>query len=656
MQGSAGSAGAKPSPTASPAADTTATPAGTGAPKPAQPAAAATATPPAAGAPKPVTPAANGAATSQRGCGPAGSPCGGAPKTLPVTDNSTNPRVAGAPKPAQPSANIADASVCGTGGPGCDRSILATPVHNTTPGQPGGSGGSCGANGSSCPTPQPPAPPAPGSPVGPSNAGTGGTGGPGNAGGSGSARLNAAGSADPNATGAVAGGPKQNTLDPNQSANTARGPPADPTNPNAAPNNPGPVKPAPGSPADDGGFFGGIKRAWGSLVGNNYANEPTNGGYVPAHGNVPAQGDNTGLKSVDLVEKEADVFGYIPATAPEGRIAGGAIRGAKELSSRALYGNRTRTPEVPAPSPGTSTPRGEPSAGAGPGRNPVDTNPRAGAANPGETSPAVADPGPGRIINRPSAKPGTRSTQPGITRPGVTRPSGRPDSPAGTGPGNRPSTRSTANPSNPGEPAPVAAGGTRPPVSNSGAGRGPGDSAGEPPSGMADQRPHGPDSVSGGRGDETEPAEGLPAGGQPQAHSAPEENVAPGPSSTKPPTRDETGPSEAGPHPAQNIRESYNSEVTGLSKLETQMRAQGKDNETIARTLHQARRDLGEKYKNLTPEAERERIYARNLREYKDRLGPSIEYLRNVRGKSWEQIIESAKRTSGQDLGYKGNQ
>jgi len=323
-----------------------------------------------------------------------------------VTDNSTNPQMAGPPKQAQPTGNIADASVCGAGGPGCDRSVLGTPVRDTAPGLRGGSTGSCGANGSSCPTPPPAAPPAPGSPVGPSNAGTGGTGGPGNVGGSGSARLNAAGATDPNATGAVAGGPKQNTLDPNQSANTARGPPADPTNPNAAPINPGPAKPTPGSPADDGGFFGGIKRTWDSLAADNSANEPTNGGYIPAHGNTPAQVDYTGLKPVDLVEKEADVFGYIPATAPEGRVAGGLIRGAKQI-----YAGGARQPEGPTSIPATGTPRGEPSASGGLGNDgaPAGTTPPAGGPNPGQGSPPAADSGPGRIISRPSAKPGTRS-------------------------------------------------------------------------------------------------------------------------------------------------------------------------------------------------------------------------------------------------------
>ncbi|MFH8383472.1 hypothetical protein ACH4E7_21405 [Kitasatospora sp. NPDC018058] len=80
------------------------------------------------------------------------------------------------------------------------------------------------------------------------------------------------------------------------------------------------------------------------------------------------------------------------------------------------------------------------------------------------------------------------------------------------------------------------------------------------------------------------------------------------------------------------------------------MRAAGASDEEIARTLHQARRDLGVKYKDATPEEQREATYARNLTKYGDKLGPSIDWLR-ARGNSWQDIIDSATRTGGQDLG-----
>lgn len=67
--------------------------------------------------------------------------------------------------------------------------------------------------------------------------------------------------------------------------------------------------------------------------------------------------------------------------------------------------------------------------------------------------------------------------------------------------------------------------------------------------------------------------------------------------------------------------------------------------------LHADRRALGVKYKNLTPEPKLSEIYARNLEKYEDRLGSSIEYLRD-RGKGWKEIIESEKRAGGKDLGF----
>ncbi|GAB3505077.1 hypothetical protein GCM10027521_60590 [Amycolatopsis cihanbeyliensis] len=56
------------------------------------------------------------------------------------------------------------------------------------------------------------------------------------------------------------------------------------------------------------------------------------------------------------------------------------------------------------------------------------------------------------------------------------------------------------------------------------------------------------------------------------------------------------------------------------------------------------------KYKDLTPEPLRSQIYTRNLEKYGDELGPTVEYLRS-RGKSWDEIIASASRTGGGDLG-----
>ena len=74
--------------------------------------------------------------------------------------------------------------------------------------------------------------------------------------------------------------------------------------------------------------------------------------------------------------------------------------------------------------------------------------------------------------------------------------------------------------------------------------------------------------------------------------------------------------------------------------------------EAIARALHAERRLLGEEFKALTPPGKLAEIYERNLARYGDKLGPTVEWLQ-ARGKSWEDIIESAVRTGGKDLGLR---
>jgi hypothetical protein len=98
------------------------------------------------------------------------------------------------------------------------------------------------------------------------------------------------------------------------------------------------------------------------------------------------------------------------------------------------------------------------------------------------------------------------------------------------------------------------------------------------------------------------------------------------------------------------LREAYIKEVEALKGTAAELRKAGKSEEAIARTLHQKRRDIGVKYKDLTPPEKREEIYQRNQKLYGDKLGPTIDNLIG-KGKTWEQIIESASRTGGADLG-----
>lgn len=98
------------------------------------------------------------------------------------------------------------------------------------------------------------------------------------------------------------------------------------------------------------------------------------------------------------------------------------------------------------------------------------------------------------------------------------------------------------------------------------------------------------------------------------------------------------------------LRRQYVEEVQMLAGKAEVMRLAGSSQEQIARALHADRRSLGVKYKNLTPPKELAEIYGRNEKKYGDKLGPTVEWLR-ARGKSWEDIIASASRTGGKDLG-----
>ncbi len=110
------------------------------------------------------------------------------------------------------------------------------------------------------------------------------------------------------------------------------------------------------------------------------------------------------------------------------------------------------------------------------------------------------------------------------------------------------------------------------------------------------------------------------------------------------------GQQQGSTEPLPKLREEYIERVEALGARRDTMRAAGESPETIARTLHAERRSLGVEYKELTPEPLRSEIYKRNIEKYGDPLGPSIDWLR-ARGKSWENIIESATRPGGADLG-----
>ena len=90
------------------------------------------------------------------------------------------------------------------------------------------------------------------------------------------------------------------------------------------------------------------------------------------------------------------------------------------------------------------------------------------------------------------------------------------------------------------------------------------------------------------------------------------------------------------------LRQAYEKEVSELAKLGGDLLAQGKSTEEVAQILNQARRDLGIKYKDMTPQPLRDYIYEINKGRYGDPLGPKLEDL--LESKTYEEIIKSSSK------------
>ena len=93
-----------------------------------------------------------------------------------------------------------------------------------------------------------------------------------------------------------------------------------------------------------------------------------------------------------------------------------------------------------------------------------------------------------------------------------------------------------------------------------------------------------------------------------------------------------------------SLRQAYEQEVANLAQQGQQMLAAGKSEQEVAQMLNQARRDLGVKYKDATPEPLREYIYDVNRQRYDgDPLGPTYDLLK-ASGKTDTEIIAGAAR------------
>jgi hypothetical protein len=301
--------------------------------------------------------------------------------------------------------------------------------------------------------------------------------------------LNAAGSTDPNTTGPVTSGPRQNTVDPNQSANTARGPPAPTTDPSQQSGLPTPT-PAPGKPvptrssaATDGLDPVVSGTALGTIAGPTAPGRPTTSNTatgndpnsVPGLGQFarpgatvppfPAQQESGFVSSVhgfgQWVGLEPDPNehntggGYVPAhdgipakvdegearfvdlTKPEAEVlgvlpVGRAVKGVKlgaEVAGagvKAWQDSHPSSPPAARPTP-ARTPAEQPAVGSGPA---APVPPRAQtppqASNGGSSDPAAGS-GPGRVLPRPNRpSPGDGTARPAPRPAPTTAPAGRP--------------------------------------------------------------------------------------------------------------------------------------------------------------------------------------------------------------------------------------
>jgi hypothetical protein len=99
------------------------------------------------------------------------------------------------------------------------------------------------------------------------------------------------------------------------------------------------------------------------------------------------------------------------------------------------------------------------------------------------------------------------------------------------------------------------------------------------------------------------------------------------------------------------LRQAYEAEVAGLKEEAKIMVEAGANSEEVARKMWERRREIGVKYKNLTPKPLRDYIYELNSERYGDPLGPSFDFLvkyaeDNLR-EPFASIVESSTRPNG---------
>ena len=97
------------------------------------------------------------------------------------------------------------------------------------------------------------------------------------------------------------------------------------------------------------------------------------------------------------------------------------------------------------------------------------------------------------------------------------------------------------------------------------------------------------------------------------------------------------------------LRQAYVQEVYDLQQSINSMRAAGTSTEDVAKFAYSERVNIKTKYRASTPPDILQAINERNMQKYGNEIGPTFDDLVS-KGKSYDQIIDSATRTGGGDL------
>jgi len=101
-------------------------------------------------------------------------------------------------------------------------------------------------------------------------------------------------------------------------------------------------------------------------------------------------------------------------------------------------------------------------------------------------------------------------------------------------------------------------------------------------------------------------------------------------------------------------RIAYESRAKQLVSEAEALLAQGKSEEQVARWVNAQRNQLKVEFRDISSPEFVATAEARNIKEYGNPIGPSVEQLR-AKGRSWREIIDSGARPGGKDLGFGGS-